>query len=56
LPFSQRPIVACSASRWLRDGNLPVIVEKDFWVCWVLGIHAPSGVAELKVKGAGNPG
>jgi len=33
-----------------RRGILPLIVEKDFWVCWVLGrVFATPGVAESLV-------
>ncbi len=44
LPASERRLIIEQVAA--RRGILPVIVEKDFWVCWILGrIFATPGMA-----------
>lgn len=48
LPSAERRLIIEQIAA--RRGILPVIVEKDFWVCWVLGrIYATPAMAESVV-------
>ena len=51
LPGSERRLIIDQIAA--RRGILPVIVEKDFWVCWVLGnIYAtPAMASHVVFKG-----
>ena len=51
LPVSERRLIIEQVAA--RRGILPVIVEKDFWVCWILGrIYAtPEMATSLVFKG-----
>ncbi len=51
LPLTERRLIIEQVAA--RQGILPVIVEKDFWVCWILGrIYAtPSMAPSVVFKG-----
>jgi len=51
LPASERRLIIEQVAA--RRGILPVIVEKDFWVCWILGrIYATPEMARRAVTGS----